>query len=297
MPLPLRNIETRLGQVATYSQGEGPLVLCLHGFPDSPHTFFPLMDVLADQGYQAIAPYLFGYCPSSPLASYDLTSLARGLLAFVDALGAKRVFLVGHDWGAVISYAMVALYPERVHRLVCAAIPPLRTLEGLLTDPLKLPMSTRQLLRSWYIAFFQLPHLPQASLKFRDFALVEWLWRRWSPSWQFDESDLAPTKALFRNASALTAAVAYYRALRKSFFSPGQRRIIRAKISVPTTLIAGTQDGCLGIEMYAGVESVFTGPYRMVTLFDAGHFMHREDPQRFAEEVLASFGDAEEYDD
>jgi pimeloyl-ACP methyl ester carboxylesterase len=297
MPRSVHNIKTRLGRVAYYCAGEGPLVLCLHGFPDTPDTFFPLMDELADQGYRAVVPYLFGYHPSAPLASYDLKTLAHALLAFADALGNKQILLVGHDWGAVISYAAAALFPQRIDHLICAAIPPPRSLEIALGDPLNVAGILRQLLRSWYIFFFQFPYLPPASLRFRDFALVEWLWRRWSPGWQFDQGDLDPIKSLFRNETTLNAALAYYRSLAHGLFDPVSRRIVRSKISVPTTLIAGAQDGCLGISNYAALDSVFIAPYRMVTLIDAGHFMHREDPQRFNEEVLASFGDAEEYED
>ena len=98
--------------------GEGPLVLCLHGFPDTAHSFRYQMPALAKAGYHAVAPWLRGYAPTgaAPDGRYDIPVLAEDVLNLVDALGYNETFLFGHDW------APVAVYPQPPpHPLGCAS--------------------------------------------------------------------------------------------------------------------------------------------------------------------------------
>ena len=96
--------------------GQGPLVLCLHGFPDTAWSFVPLLERLAAAGYRAVAPFMRGYPPSGPApdGDYRVITLGRDALALIEVLGAQRAVLVGHDWGAAATYIAAALAPERV---------------------------------------------------------------------------------------------------------------------------------------------------------------------------------------
>ena len=96
--------------------GQGPLVLCLHGFPDTAWSMLPLVNALASSGFRAVAPFMRGYAPSSLAADndYRATTLAQDALALMDALGERRAFIVGHDWGAVTAYLAASMAPEKV---------------------------------------------------------------------------------------------------------------------------------------------------------------------------------------
>lgn len=262
---------------AARSAGEGPLVLCLHGFPDSAHTFDDLLPALAADRWHAVAPFMRGYAPTQVprTRDYHPLTLGRDVLALADALGARRFFIVGHDWGAIAAYAAAALAPERVRGLVTAAVPPLRRFV--------LNMRLRQLRRSWYIGFFQLPWIAEHGLARNDCALVERLWRDWSPRWSFREADIAPVKAILAQPASCSAALNYYRALPAATATPWRlrdKRRLFGRLAVPGLVIAGSDDGCIGPEMFFGTEACFTGRARL-ELLTAGHFMHREAPARF----------------
>lgn len=258
--------------------GEGPLVLCLHGFPDSAHTYDDLLPRLADAGYRAVAPFMRGYAPTQvPVrGDYSPATLGRDVLGLADALRARRFRVIGHDWGAVAAYAAAAFAPARVERLMTAAVPPLRRF--------LLNMNPAQVRRSWYMGFFQLPWLSEARLARDECALVERLWRDWSPGWDFGADDIAPVKAILSHAPSRRAALRYYRSLPAAILSPrrgpDRRRTLGRMAAAPALVVAGTGDGCIGSEMFAGTEDCFTGDCRLAHL-DAGHFMHREVPAQF----------------
>jgi pimeloyl-ACP methyl ester carboxylesterase len=147
-----------------------PPVLVLHGFPDAPPTFAPLLTALAAGGLRAIAPWLRGYAPSVLDGPYDVDALADDVAAWADALSPDRpVRLLGHDWGALATYAACARHPARIAAAVTLAVPhPMAFVRGL---------DAAQLARSWYMLFFQLPGALRGSAAARDFALIDRLWR------------------------------------------------------------------------------------------------------------------------
>ena len=107
--------------------GEGPLVLALHGFPDTPHTWNVIGPAIAAKGFRVVAPFLRGYAPSEA-SSRDTTTrdLGEDTIALIGALRAQRAHLVGHDWGAEAVYAAVGLAPERVITLTAIGFPTAR---------------------------------------------------------------------------------------------------------------------------------------------------------------------------
>jgi len=264
---------------ACFAAGDGPLVLCLHGFPDSAHTFADLLPRLADAGYRAVAPFMRGYAPTrvGSDARFDAPTLGRDALALADTLGVSRFAIVGHDWGAVAGYAAAALAPDRISSLVTAAVPPPRCFLG--------GLSPRQLRRSWYMGFFQVPYVPERRL---DGGFIARLWRAWSPSWRFSPQALADAQRSMHGAANRRAVLAYYRALPAALLSPrahADRKRTLGPLRVPGLVIAGEEDGCIGTEVFGGVERAFAGPAEHRVL-PGGHFMHREHPERFADEVL-----------
>lgn len=261
---------------------DGPLVLCLHGFPDCAQSWLPLLDALAAQGYRAVAPAMRGYLPSGIPADgdYRVTTLARDVIALVDHLGAERAVVIGHDWGAVATYLAAALRPDRVRAVVTAAIPHLRR---FLLRP-----TGAQLWRSRYMARFQARGI-EPGLLAHDQHELRMLARSWSPKLEV-ETALAPVWAGFTDPARLKAALGYYRALPGALMSGDAWKLILAPVPVPALVIHGADDGCIGREMFRGQQHLFAASLREREITGAGHFMQIEQPQRFKEEVLDFLG-------
>ena len=110
-------------------EGDGPLVLLLHGFPDTPHTWDSLRPVIAARGYRAVSPFLRGYAPTEiPATDPDAETLGRDVLGLIEAFGEESAIVIGHDWGALSAYSAATLEPERVEALLVVAIPHPNTL-------------------------------------------------------------------------------------------------------------------------------------------------------------------------
>lgn len=260
--------------------GAGPLVLCLHGFPDSAWSMRPLLRALAAAGFRAVAPFMRGYAPTSlaPDGDYRLTTLGRDVIALAEHLGGEQAFLVGHDWGAVATYAAASLRPDRFPRVVTAAIPHLRRFV--------LGPSLRQLHRSRYMGFFQLRGLAERQVTANDFAYIESLIHEWSPDWRYTAEDLLPLKAMWADPARLRAALAYYRAIPRTLLQSEAWRSFMQPLAVPARVIYGDRDGCIGPEMFQGMDRLFSAGLDLHAMPEAGHFMHCERPAEFAQAVI-----------
>ncbi len=258
---------------AYLEEGEGPLVLLVHGFPDTAHTWDEVRPALARAGYRAASPFTRGYAPSSapPRDAYDADTLGRDVLAIIEALGEERAIVVGHDFGAGAAYSAAELGPERVSLLVTVAIP----------HPASV-VPTPSIL--WAVRHFFTLRLPWAASKARAKTTSRTSTRsvrRWSPGWDVPPSETDEVKRSFREPGSLEAALGYYRALRPTL-PPGQRK----RISVPTVAFAGLDD-VVAPAAYERARSRFTGTYEVVTM-PGSHFMHRQHPARFIEELLGA---------
>jgi pimeloyl-ACP methyl ester carboxylesterase len=259
---------------AYLEEGSGPLVLLVHGFPDTPHTWDAVRPAVAALGYRVVTPFTRGYYPTAIPAdgAYDSDTLGRDVVALIEALGAERAVVVGHDWGASAAYSAASLAPERVSRLVTLAIPhpaSIRPSLGLL----------------WTVRHFVTLRLPGAVARTRanDFAVIDELWQRWSPAWKVPAGETDAVKESFRHPGSLDAALGYYRALRPTL-PPAQRK----RITVPTVSFAGTDDN-IAPEAYDRAASRFAGGYEVVRV-PGGHFMHREHPEPFIRELVRVLG-------
>jgi pimeloyl-ACP methyl ester carboxylesterase len=259
--------------------GSGPVVLCLHGFPDHKGSFRFQLPALAAAGYRAVAPALRGYEPSSQPddGDYHVVRMAEDVVGWIDALGERSVHLVGHDWGAVIGYAAAALAPDRLRSLVTLAIPhPVRMQrEGLRRLP-------SQLRKSWYMFFFQLRGLADFAVEARAWAFIEKLWRDWSPGWALPDEELRAVKRTLAQPGVKRAALAYYRAA-FALWSEGSKqttRLLDAPIPVPTLALTGELDGCMDTRLHdiAMHERDFPAGLQVVRVEKAGHLLHQEKP-------------------
>lgn len=271
MPDEVRFVDANGLRFGYFESGSGPLVLLIHGFPDTAHSWDPTRRALAAAGFRAVAPFTRGYAPTSipPTEAYDSDTLGKDVIALVRALGGGApAVVVGHDWGASAAYSAAALGPDAVRLLVTVAIP----------HPNSVTPTPSVL---WAVRHFfalnrrsALGWVPNG-----DFAYIDELLHRWSPRWNPSPEESAEVKAIFRNPRNLDAALGYYRALR-----PWPPRSHKMKISVPSVSFAGDSD-IMPVGAYEKARSMFTGSYEVVQM-RGGHFMHREHPDEFNEKLL-----------
>jgi len=267
----VRHVDANGLRFAYLEDGRGPLVLLLHGFPDTARSWDHARPRIAAKGYRAVSPWLRGYAPTAiPPRDTDAETLGRDALALIAALGETSAIVVGHDWGAAAAYAAAALEPARVARLFVIGIP----------HPAAIAPSPRKL---WMVRHFFAYKLPGAAKRFAqdDFAALPALYKRWSPLWSPPAEEFAAVRAAFSDPASLDAAFGYYRQLR---FRP--QPFFRKQIEVPTVAFAGLDDPMVGPADYAGARRMFTADY-IVEEMRGGHFMHREHPDEFAAKLLA----------
>jgi pimeloyl-ACP methyl ester carboxylesterase len=266
---------------AFLEEGRGPLLLCLHGFPDCPRSFRHQLPAFAAAGFRVVAPHARGYTPGSipERGSYQPAAFGQDVLALITALGHERAVVYGHDWGAAAAYSAALQAPSRIERLIAAGLP---YGPGL---PTALVVNPAQQRRSWYLFYFQ-TRLAELAVPLSDFAFIEALWRDWSPGAVVDAAELSAVKATLAAPGVLSAALAYYRtALDPSLRDPAldsvENRFGSDPIGVPTLYVHGGRDGCIGVEVTSGMERSFSGAFRAVVLDHVGHFVHWEDPVAF----------------
>ena len=269
----------------TLEAGDGPLVLCLHGFPDLARSFCHQLPALAAAGFRAVAPFMRGYAPTTvpPDGCYQSAALAEDAVALIEALGYEDAVVFGHDWGAVAGYGAAIVAPERVRKLVTAAVPHAAQVMTAFTT------NYAQLKRSWYMFFFQSP-LAEVAIAHDDYAFIDRLWRDWSPGWSYPPDEMAALKDTFRRPGVLEAALGYYRAmfnpaLQDPTLAISQGRMMEL-VPVPTMCIHGADDGCIGAELFEGMADLFPRGLRVEVIPGAGHFVHRERPETVNRLVL-----------
>ncbi len=259
---------------------DGPLALCLHGFPDHAPTWSHLVPELAAAGYHAVAPWLRGYSPTglAPDGNYQSASVALDAVAIADALaGDGDAVLVGHDWGAISAYAAVGHRPDRFSKLVALAVPHASGLMPTFLTP-------AQLQRSFYVFFFQTP-LAEMVVPANDFEFIDYLWSYWSPGFTPEPGYLRAIKDTLAAPGSTEAAINYYRYLLGTI--PGDPALAEVTaaadgpMQVPTLYLHGIDCGCMGVES-ANEELLrpnFPAGLEMHLIPDAGHFVHRERPE------------------
>lgn len=254
-----------------------PLALCLHGFPDSAHTWRHLLPALADLGYHAVAPFSRGYAPTQVPADecYQLGALVADAGSLHDVLGGDdRAVIIGHDWGAMTAYGAIAVAPGRWRRAVTLAVPPTGSMGTAF-------LAYDQLRRSFYMFLFQTP-LAEAAVSADDYAFIDGLWRDWSPGYP-GAADAALAKDCLRGPGSLTAAVGYYRAM----FDPArqlpryaaEQAATTAGVGCPVLYLHGADDGCLGVATTARAAEYLPAGSRLEVIDAVGHFLHLERPE------------------
>jgi pimeloyl-ACP methyl ester carboxylesterase len=251
---------------------DGTVVVCLHGFPQDATAYDEVTPLLVEEGFRVLAPDQRGYSPGARprgRSAYTLSTLVADVLALLDATGAEAAHVVGHDWGGAVAWALAGRHPDRVRSLTALSTPHPAAMQAAV-------FRSTQALRSAYMAFFQLPWLPERLALTGNGYLLESSLRG---------SGLPP---IFARAyaqrmcepGALSAALAWYRAL------PTSRGYGAGYVSVPTAYLWGAQDPFFSPAAASGTRKWVTGPYVERRLADAGHWLPETRAADVAEMVL-----------
>ncbi len=255
-------------------EGTGPLVVLLHGFPEFHYSWKHQIPVLAEAGYRVIAPDQRGYNTSDKprgVRAYRMENLAADVAALIRHTGEEKATVVGHDWGGAIAWATAMAYPAMVQRLAVLNAPhPALFLRALRTP--------KQLLKSWYMFFFQLSWLPEALIFSGNFAGLEKTLRTdpLRPG-TFSEEDIARYKEALARPGALTAAIHYYRALFRRNPLTASRDF--RPLDMPTLVIWGDRDRYLQTELLDGLDR-WVHHLRVEKLSGVSHWVQNEAPER-----------------
>jgi pimeloyl-ACP methyl ester carboxylesterase len=263
------------GQRFRYAEsGDGPVVVFLHGFPDTPHSWQRIAAAIAGAGHRTVRPWLRGYHPDTVVAGrgYDALTIASDPVDLLDALGVDRAVLVGHDWGAAITYGAASVAPERFRAVVPIAIP----------HTSLLPRNLGTLWAARHFAGFKMPWA-EAMTRRNDFAYIDTLYRRWAPNWTGPDRDdaLRRVKECFREPSSLTGALAYYRAL-----APKAPRELTRPTPVRALVVGGTDD-IVPAELFAKTAERMGAGSESLVINRAGHWPHREGEDEFTATLLS----------
>ncbi|MEE2755560.1 MAG: alpha/beta hydrolase [Myxococcota bacterium] len=259
--------------------GDGPRhIVLLHGFPDNAWSMQIMATRLAHLGHTVWAPFLRGYAPSALAwdGRYDLSVLAADLIELLEVIDARECTLVGHDWGAVIAYAVSALGCERISQVVALSVPPIPIFLRS-----TLPVSA-QLFRSRYMLFFQAGSWADWFIRKRGLRLIDDLWTRWSPSWTPPRDRIEQVKSTLRERGRLEAALSYYRH-NVPFLGPHGKATWSLMNKAPqhaVSCLVGTDDRCIHQSLFDSVA------YPVSRLQSAGHFLPLEAADAVVDHII-----------
>ncbi len=267
-----RDIITNGIRMHYVTQGTGPLVVLLHGFPEFWYSWRHQIPFLAEHGYTVVAPDLRGYNDTDkPHTGYSVPTLLRDIVGLIKGLGQEKAIIVGHDWGGALAWTFAQRYPQMTERLVVLNAPHPRAFMRELR-------TAKQLRKSWYIFSFQIPWLPEFILGRGHAAMIgKMLYASAIQKSAFPQDVLAHYRDAMSKPGALRAAINYYRATFRKSLGVGGVSKAATTISAPTLLIWGDQDIALGIELTRGLE-LWVPNLQIRHLPDSGHWVQQEKP-------------------
>lgn len=264
------------------SMGEGKLVVLLHGFPEYWYGWRNQIPSLS-KNFKVIAPDLRGYNESEkPVGIHNYTReiLVNDIVGLIRHAGYEKAHIVAHDWGGVIAWWLALDHPEMVDKLSVLNSPyPSIFVRHLKSNP-------RQMLKSWYMYFFQIPKIPELLLRLALRPALNYVLRSWSYNKNaFTREDVLKYETALRQKGALTAAINYYRAIFR--YKPTSRTgVVKKQIQSPTLFIWGKNDRVFCNEVTEGMEKYFSA-YLEIKYFDrCSHWVQHENPLAVNEKII-----------
>lgn len=254
------------------ADGSAETVILLHGFPETSASWDGVAPIVSASGFRTLAPDQRGYSPGARpegRAAYRSDELVADVLALADAAGAQRFHVVGHDWGASVAWTTAALHADRVLSLTAVSVPHPQAFTRAMRRSV-------QGLKSWYMAAFQIPSLPERAMLAGGGRML----RR-----TLEGSGLPPALAAryverLREPGALTAALNWYRALLP-------RPTVVGDVDVPTLYVWSTGDTFVTSTAAHECGRHVVAPYRFEVLEGVSHWVPEEAPDRLAALILA----------
>ncbi len=270
-------------QLHTVTAGtqNGPVVILLHGFPSYWQSWRRQIPALAAAGYRVIVPDQRGYNLSDKDGPYDIHTLVEDVVGLIQWSGQAQVFLVGHDWGAAVAWMTAALHPELIRKLVILNVPH----PVVMTQALK-GANLKQIFRSWYILFFQIPKVPEWVLRTGQYKNLRSMMVRSSAPGTFSERDLDELEKAWAQPGALTAMIGWYRALMKSVRSGMD---FGYRIQPKTLLLWGKKD--VALDFGGAKKSLsWTEDGDLISFAQASHWVQEDLPEEVNREMLGFLG-------
>jgi pimeloyl-ACP methyl ester carboxylesterase len=260
------------------TQGNGPLIILLHGFPEFWYSWRYQIPFLAEHGYTVVAPDLRGYNETDkPLEGYDVFTLTQDIAGLINGLGQKKAIIVGHDWGGGLAWIFASRYPEMTKRLIIMNAPhPLAFRRELLTF--------QQLRKSWYIIFFQIPWLPEYLLLRNNAKIIGDILQKTALQKScFSHEDIAKFQAAMRKPGTMTAALNYYRQAVRHAITIWINNDFHVKTQ--TLLIWGEKDSALSNKLTIGLEH-WVDNISIQRIPDSGHWVQQEKPNEVNQLII-----------
>lgn len=252
------------------------IIIFLHGFPEYSYAWHKQIPFFAANGFHALAPDQRGYYLSSKpkgVKAYIIDNLVTDIALYIRHLTPNKVILVGHDWGGAVAWTLATKHPELLKKLIILNMPHLAVMKRHLRSNFK------QMLKSWYAAFFQLPFVPEFFCRVGGNLFLVRSLIKTSNKGTFSEQDLAHYKQAWRQPHALTSMLNWYRAFKYDVFKK------YPKVTVPTLIIWGKNDATLSAEMAQdSIEMCTQG--KLIMLDDATHWLHHEKPNKINQLIL-----------
>lgn len=257
--------------IAVAGPEDGPLVVLLHGFPEFWFGWKNQIQPLAEKGYRVVAPDQRGYNLSDKpegIDNYTVDYLRDDVIGIIKHFQKETAIVIGHDWGGAVAWHLAATRPEYVEKLIVLNIPHPQAM------PRVLKKNPLQWMKSSYIAFFQLPNLPEKALGMGEFKAMQQGIQQSSNPDTFSKQEIEQYKAAWSQSDALTAMLNWYRAIRRGSF----RQIPETKIKVPVRIIWGVGDQFLS-PMLAKESMSFCEEVNLAFVGEATHWIQHEQPE------------------
>ena len=250
---------------------DGPIIMFLHGFPEFWYAWRKQIGYFADKGYLVVVPDQRGYNLSDKpegIASYKADELAKDAVGIIDFYGRDQIYLVGHDWGASVSWWIALKYPARIKRLVIMNIPHPKIMNAnLLTNP-------KQMQNSWYMFFFQLPNAPEKLGSANNFEWPLSVLAETSKPSTFKSEELEEYRKAYAQPGAFSAMVNWYRAMLQCRNEPPES----FRVIMPLLILWGVEDVNI-LQEQAEQSLEYCDEARLVK-FDCTHWIQHEEPDR-----------------
>jgi len=274
MDLRERYIETNGIKLHVMESGpaDGPMILFLHGFPEFWYAWRKQIGYFAQKGYLVVAPDQRGYNLSDKpegVAAYKIDELAKDIIGLIDAYGREQVFLVGHDWGASVSWWVALKYPERIKKLVILNVPhPKVMAKHVFTD-------TEQMKKSWYIFYFQIPGAVEHLASSQNYEWVIQLITTSANPGAFTSQELEEYRKAFSQPGAFSAMVNWYRAMVQTKQEP----LKSFDVTMPMILMWGEDDVAM-LTQLADESMPFCKQGRLIKMPGVSHWIQHEQAEK-----------------